>query len=158
MIIEALNSFFDLIFSPLLFLKPHISLLIISSIIALLVILANKFLVDRKKLEEIKKKIEEIRIKIAEAQKSGNQEYANKLLDELLKANTEHLKQNFKALIITVALVSFILPWIKYRYEGMVILKLPFSIPLIGSSFSWFIWYFLTSFVVSLILRKIFGV
>ncbi|MEM5790962.1 MAG: EMC3/TMCO1 family protein [Candidatus Aenigmatarchaeota archaeon] len=158
MIVEALISFFDLIFSPLLVLKPHISLFIISSIIAVLVILANKFLVDRRKMEEIKRKMEEIRLKIAEAQKSGNKEYANKLLDELLKINTEQLKQSLKALIVTLTLISFILPWIKYRYEGMAVLSLPFSIPIIGSSFSWVVWYFLVSFVVSWILRKIFGV
>lgn len=158
MIVEALISFFDLIFSPLLVLKPHISLFIISSLIAILVILVNKFLVDRKKIEEIKKRMEEIRLKITEVQKNGNQEYANKLLDELLKVNTEHLKQSLKAIIVTLALISFILPWIKYRYDGMAVLNLPFSIPIIGSSFSWVIWYFLVSFVVSWILRKIFGV
>ena len=158
MIVEALISFFDLIFSPLLVLKPHISLFIISSIIAILVLLVNKFLVDRRKMEEIKRRIEEIRIKIAEAQKSGNKEYESKLFDELLKINTEQLKQSLKALLVTLALISFILPWVKHRYEGMVVLNLPFTIPLIGSSFSWFVWYFLVSFVVSWILKKIFGV
>ncbi len=158
MIVEALISFFDFIFSPLLVLKPHISLSIISCIIATLVILTNKLLVNRKKMEEIKRKIEEIRIKIAEAQRNGNQEYASKLLDELLKVNAEQLKQTFKALLVTLALVSFILPWVKHKYEGMAVLNLPFSIPIIGSSLSWFVWYFLVSFVVSWILRKIFGV
>lgn len=158
MIVDALISFFDFIFSPLLILKPHISLFIISSIIAILVILTNKFFVNRKKVDEIKRRMEEVRLKIAEAQKSGDQEYANKLLNELLKINAEHLKQNLRALVVTLVLISFILPWIKYRYEGMAVLNLPFSIPIIGSSFSWVVWYFLASFVVSWILRKVFGV
>jgi len=125
---------------------------------AFLVILINKFLVNRKKMDEIKRMIEEIRVKIAEAQKNKDMESASKLLNELMKLNSEQLRQSLLALVVSMLLIAIILPWMKYRYEGMVILKLPFSLPLIGNSLSWFIWYFLVSFAIGFLLRKIFGV
>jgi len=158
MIVEKIILFFDIIFSPLLNLKPHVSLFIISSIMAFLVILINKFLVNRKKMDEIKRMIEEIRVKIAEAQKNKDMESASKLLNELIKLNSEQLRQSLLALVVSMLLIAIILPWMKYRYEGMVVLKLPFSLPLIGNSLSWFIWYFLVSFAIGFLLRKIFGV
>ncbi|RLI98046.1 MAG: hypothetical protein DRP00_02870 [Candidatus Aenigmatarchaeota archaeon] len=156
MIVEALISFFDFIFSPFLMLKPHLSLFLVSSLITFLIILINKFCIDKKKVEELKKKMEELRIKVANAQKLGNLEEANKFLNELLKTNTEHLRQSLKALLLTLVLISLVFPWIKYRYGGMSI-NLPFNLPLIGSSFSWFIWYALVSFTVGWILRKLLG-
>lgn len=53
--LEQLIAFFDIIFSPLAVFKPHISLLIVSVILTLVVILLNRLTVKRNVVKDIKK-------------------------------------------------------------------------------------------------------
>lgn len=160
--LEQLINVFNIIFAPLMIFKPHISLLIISSFITILVIVINRILVNDKLMKEIKQKMENIREQLTRAQKEGNTEEANKFLSEMMKTNGEMMKQTFKGLIASLIILGLFLPWIKQTYEvtykGVTIAKLPFTLPFIGSNLDWLIWYVLVSLTIGWVFRKLIGV
>jgi len=159
--LEQLINVLNIIFSPLMVFKPHISLLIVSSIITVLVILLNRVFVNDKLVKEIKQKMENIREQLTRAQKEGNTEEANKFLSEMMKTNSEMMKHTFKGLIVSLVILSLFLPWIKNTYEvtykGVAVAKLPFTLPFIGSNLDWIIWYVLVSLTIGWVFRKMIG-
>lgn len=137
--------------------KFHVSLFLISIFLTVLVLLVNRLAVNRKLMKEIKERITEIRENLTKAQKEGNAEDTNKFFSELMKNYNQYLKLNFKALIISLAIIAIFFPWMKYKYEGLTIANLPFSLPVIGSSLNWIMWYILVSFAIGWVIKKLFG-
>lgn len=162
MAVEQLIAIVNTLFAPLLMLKPHLSLLIISAFLTALVLLINRFTVNREVVRGIKQRMEEIRENLTKAQKEGSQEEANKFLAEMMKTNNEYMKHTFKALIVSIVVLALFLPWLRYTYDvtykGVPVAKLPASVPFIGSNLSWFYWYVLVSFAVGWLIRKGMGV
>lgn len=154
-IIAAINFALDMVFSPLLVLSPLFSLLIISTFLTVLVLVINKIFVNTKVMKEIKGKMEEIREQVTAAQKAGNQSEAQKFLNEMMKINSEYMKHSLKALIISIVILSLFLPWLRYRFAGIPVAYLPFSIPFIGTSLDWLLWYILVSFAIGWVIRKL---
>lgn len=148
---------FDVVFSPLSIFSPHVSLLIISIMLTAIVLLINRFSVNKKLMEEIKHKMEEIRENLTQAQKAGNTEEVNKFLGEMMKTNSQYMRQMLKAMIISIIILALFLPWLNYKYGGMAIVKLPFALPILGSSLSWIWWYVLVSFAMGWVLKKLLG-
>jgi uncharacterized membrane protein (DUF106 family) len=148
---------FDVAFSPLSVLSPHVSLLIISIMLTSIVLLINRFSINKKLMEEIKHKMEEIRENLTRAQKAGNTEEANKFLSEMMKTNSQYMRQMLKAMVISIIVLALFLPWLNYKYGGMTIVRLPFTLPVVGSSLSWVWWYILVSFSMGWVLKKLLG-
>jgi uncharacterized membrane protein (DUF106 family) len=153
----AMIAVFDVMLSPLNFLSPHISLLIISLVLTLIVIAINRLCVNKKLIEEIKRRIEEIRENLTQAQKAGNMEEVNKFLNEMMKANSQYMRQMLKAIVISIAVLVLFLPWLNYKYSGMAVVNLPFQLPFVGSSLNWVYWYVLVSFVMGWVIKKLLG-
>jgi len=151
---EQLNVAFAFIFSPLFVLKPHVSLLLISTLLTVIIIALNKLLVNKKIIKEIKDKIAEMRENLTQAQKNGKVDEANKYLNEMLRLNNEYMRHSFKTLIASLIVISMFLPWMQYKYQGLVVFT-PFSLPVINSKLSWILWYILVSFTIGWILRKV---
>lgn len=135
-------------------LKPHILLLIISSLITVFLFFLNRILVKRDLLKEIKTRMIEIRENLAKAQASGNNEEMNRYLSELLKVNSEYMRQNLKVLIVSMIVIIAVLPFISNVFSSMVI-SIPFEIPFIGSKINWSIWYILVSFSVGWAMKRL---
>jgi uncharacterized membrane protein (DUF106 family) len=135
--------------------KPTLSLLITSSLITALLVVVTRLLMNKKVVDEIKNRMEEIREQLTAAQKAGDTELANKHLADMMKTNSEYMRQTFKALIVSIVVVSIFLPFLKSGYEGMSAIKLPFSLPFLGSQITWIYWYILVSFAMGWVLRKI---
>lgn len=154
-ITSVLVGTFDFVFSPISILQPHISLTIISIFLTIIVILINRFSVDRKLMKEIKERMSEIRENLTNAQKEGNREQINKFLSEMMKVNNEYMRHSFKALLISGIIVALFLPWLKYKYSALTVASLPFNLPLIGSQLGWIGWYILVSFTIGWVIRKI---
>ena len=152
---EQLIVIFDIIFGPLSVFKPHISLLIVSSILTVIVLLLGKLAVNKNLLKEIKTKMEEIKENLAKAQKENNTEQINNFLAEMMKLNGQFMKQNFKSMIISLVVISLFLPWLGAKYGGASVAALPVNIPFIGSSLSWMYWYILVSLAVGWVIRKL---
>lgn len=157
-VFTAINAAFDLIFAPLLLFNPIVSLLILSAFFTILVLVINRIFLNAKVMKEIKYKMEEIREKMTAAQKSGNTEESKKFLDEMMKTNSEYMKHSFKALIISIVVISLFLPWIRYRYAGMPVAHLPFAIPFIGTTLDWFWWYVIVSLMIGWVIKKLLAI
>lgn len=156
MALVQLTAFFDLVFAPLLGLSPALSLLIVSSLLTALVIVINMLAVNRKVVRGIKDKLEELREQVNQAQKTGNKEDTTKYLNEMMKTNGQYMRQTFKALIVSMVILGLFLPWLQYRYANIIVAKLPFVLPYLGSELSWFWWYVFVSLAIGWVLRRIF--
>src|SRR3989337_3956105 len=104
--LEPLIVFFDMVFSPLAALKPHISLLIVSAILTVIVLVLNKLLTNKNMMKELKLKIDELKENLTRAQKEGNADETSKFLSEMMSANNQYLKQNFKAMIFLLVVIA----------------------------------------------------
>ncbi|MFH0711183.1 MAG: EMC3/TMCO1 family protein [Candidatus Aenigmatarchaeota archaeon] len=159
MVFEELIGVFNAVFFPLFSLQPHISLLVISSFLTVLLLVVNRLFVNKNLVKEIKNKMEETRELLTAAQKENRKEDANKHLSEMMKANSQYMKVTFKTLIISIVIISLFLPWLRHTYEvtykGIPVAKLPFSIPFIGADLNWLYWYIFVSFAVGWVIRKL---
>ncbi|MDI6798808.1 MAG: EMC3/TMCO1 family protein [Candidatus Aenigmarchaeota archaeon] len=135
-------------------LKPHIILLIISSALTVFIVFLNRILVNKKVVQEIKARMAEIRENITRAQREGDMESANKLLSEMLKVNSEYMKQSLKVLVASIIVISLAFPLLGSSFSGLAV-SMPFELPFIGSKLNWIGWYVLVSFAIGWVVRKI---
>jgi uncharacterized membrane protein (DUF106 family) len=156
-ILMPLNTGFATLFSPLNVFPPIISLMLLSSFLTILILVITKFFVNTKVLREIKEEMEKIREQLSAAQKSGDKTLQNEFLSKMMQTNSKYMQHSFKALIISIVVLSLFLPYLKYKYEGVVIAQLPLTIPFIGNSLGWLGWYILVSFMIGWVTRKIAG-
>ncbi len=154
---EKITAMMVSVFAPLFTLNPIIAVFIFSLFLTVIIILINRFAVNRKLMKEIKTKMTEIRENLTKAQKEGNKEDTNKFLNEYMKANSQMMKQNFKSLIISMVFVLIFLPMLSSKYTGVVVATLPFSLPIIGSNMGWLLWYFIVSLAMGWVIRKVIG-
>jgi len=140
-------------------LAPIVMIFLIGAGISILTSLVNKKFLGAGVAKEVKDKMNETRAKMLEAQKSGNANEVNACLKELMKTNSEYMKFMFKPMMISIVLVLLILPFVSNAYQGLTVATIPNSVPVIGGyKLSWFWWYFICTFVISTIVRKLVGV
>jgi uncharacterized membrane protein (DUF106 family) len=154
--LEPLYGVMDLIFSPITGFPAYLTILIISIIITLLITGIGRLVTNRKLMKELKEKMKKVKEELKKAQKDGDKEKMNQSLSEMMKINKQHMKQSFKSLAVSMVIIILILPWVRHKY-GDVSISIPFSLPFIGSSFSWILWYILISFTVGWITQKLLG-
>ena len=158
MVFESLYPLFDAIFSPITGLPYHVSILLISMMLTLIVLGLNRLLVKQHIVKQIKTKMEEIKENLNRAQKEGNKETVNSLVSEMMKTNNQYMKHTFRSLIVSMVVVSLFLPWVGAKYQGLAVAALPFNLPFVGSSLEWLYWYILVSLAAGIILNKLLGV
>jgi uncharacterized membrane protein (DUF106 family) len=140
-------------------LTPIVVIFLVGLGISVTMSLVNKKFLGAGAAKEVKDKMNEIRAKMLEAQKSGNTKIVNESLKELMKINSEYMKFMIKPMMISVILVLLIFPFVRNAYTGLTVATVPDSIPYVGGyELSWFWWYFICTFVVSMIVRKLVGV
>ena len=152
---EWLFQAFDFVLGPLTVFKPILSLLLVSTLLTIIVILINRIFVNKDLLKNIKNRMDEIRENLTKAQKDGRSEDASKLLSDMMKSNNEYMKHTLKALIISLVVIALFFPWIQYKFQGMNVATLPFSLPLIGSQLNWVWWYILISLAMGWVIKKL---
>lgn len=141
-------------------------LLLMSLGLSIITSLAYRFLTNPKEVKQHKEEMKEYRGKTKAAQKAGNTEEMNRLLGESMKINQKILKSNMKPMIITFGVFILAIGYFRDTFS-MLILDLPFALPLI--SYSWpfllmrdsigfFWWYFLVTLPATFIFRKLLGV
>jgi len=156
-ILLPLNNALSVVFSPLNVFPPIISLMLLSTFLTALVILVTRIFVNTKVMREIKAEMEKIREELTKAQKSGDKETADAHLKKMMETNSKYMKHSFKATIVSIIVLALFLPYLQFKYTGLVIAKLPFSVPFIGNTLSWLYWYVLVSFMIGWVIRKIAG-
>jgi uncharacterized membrane protein (DUF106 family) len=182
---NALNS----LFSPLLAIDPNpnnpiFSIFIISTIIAFIITLANKLLVNQDRLEFLRKEMQGFQQEMMQARKSGDQKALAKVQknqSEFMNLQREMMTMSFKPMIVTFLPIIIVFAWLAQSKLSHVIIKLPvfayyvLLVPLwhmfyklspAAVTFSqttypyiieWLGWYILCSFAMSIIFRKFMG-
>ena len=139
-------------------LTPIIAIFLIGAGISIFMSLINRKFLGTGAAKEVKDKMNEIRAKMLEAQKSGDAKAVNDHLKKMMKINSDYMKFMIKPMMISIVLVILILPFVRSQYTGMIVATVPDSFPVIGGyELSWFWWYFICTFVVSTIVRKLVG-
>ncbi len=140
-------------------LTPIIAIFLIGAGISIFMSLINKKFLGTGAAKEVKDMMNEIRARMLEAQKSGDINKVNKYVKELMKINSKYMKFMMKPMIISIVLVMLVLPFVRSEYTGLTVATVPNLIPYVGGyELSWFWWYFICTFVVSTIVRKLVGV
>lgn len=156
--IDQLAKFLNFIFWPLTLLPPVLSVFIMACIVVVLITLINRIFINKNFVKEVREKMNVLREELLELQKKGEMERAKKVLDEITKQNLAYLKHNLKAILVSIVVISLIIPWVQYTYKDVTVAKLPFVLPHINSNLNWFLWYLIASFAVSWVITRLVGV
>jgi len=140
--------------------SPILMIFLVGAAISIGMSLINWKVLGTEKAKESKKRMQDVRANMLEAQKSGDTKKMNEHLAELMKINSEYMRLTFKPMIVSLILVILILPVIRGSYTGMVVGTVPNIIPnpIGGIKLDWFWWYFISTFIISLIAKKILGI
>jgi len=135
--------------------------LTIAGALALITTAANRFLVDVKRAAAVTKEVNAWRKEFDKARKSNDK----KLLAQLTKKQQAMMKLQSQVAfgrmkVSFIFLVPFWLVWIVLSgsFGDIVVVHSPIEIPFAGANLSFFYWYLICSFAVSLPLSRVFGV
>ena len=164
---------------------PMVGVFIIATIVAFVITLANKLLVDQDRLQFLQKEMKEFQQEMMQAQKSGDPKLmkdAQKKQAEFMDIQKEMMFNSFKPMIVTFVPIILVFYWMAGNplltgaiYNGHVMyIQLPIfawyvllvplfhffyhqspNVPLVA--IEWLGWYILSSFAMSLIFRKFLG-
>ena len=181
MVYGALNA----IFNPILALDPNptnpaLTVLIIAFIVSLITTIANKYLVDQEKMNEIQERNKAFQKELRDAQKRGDGKKIAELQakqGEMMQDQTAMMSNQFKPMIVTFVPIILIFFWMRTSVISGLVITLPPAVywltltPLwhaIGSvlyggqatipyGIGWLLWYMICTFGMSQILRKFLG-
>jgi uncharacterized membrane protein (DUF106 family) len=185
--LSILNQILDPIFNPLLtlvynpnnpFFGAIIGVLIIATIVAFFITLANKLLVDQDRLQFLQKEMKGYQQDMMKAQKSGDPKAMadmQKKQTEFMSLQKEMMFNSFKPMIVTFVPIIIVFYWmaqnplINHMWLNMptfayYVLLVPLfhtfyqqspGVPVFA--IEWLGWYILCSFAMSLIFRKLMG-
>ena len=122
--------------------NPKIGVIAIAVLISLIVTLANYFLMDKRRMREIKDKQKFLQAELKKHK--GNKDKEMEISQELMGHAAEMLKHSFKPMIVTMLPIIFIFGWMR---------KLLVDTSIAGT---WFWWYLIGAIVSGIIFRKVF--
>ncbi|MDI6826411.1 MAG: EMC3/TMCO1 family protein [Candidatus Aenigmarchaeota archaeon] len=139
--------------------SPILMIFFIGAGISIFSSLINKKVLGTEKARETKKRMQDVRSEMLEAQKSGDKKRMNECLTELMKINSEYMRLSLKPMVISLILVIIILLFLRNTYTGMVVATIPNTLPVVGGiKLDWFWWYFISTLIVSMTVKKILGI
>jgi len=153
---EPIINAVDFVFSPITVFPAPVAIFVFSVFITLLIVIINRFTINRKLTKELKEKMNKLKVELSQVEKDGNKEKMSQLFGEMMELNKSYMMQTSKSLIISLIIVAIFLPWVRYKYAEASI-ALPFNLPFIGPNFSWLIWYILISVTISFVVQKLIG-
>lgn len=134
MVLEFIESF--------ILANPKIGVIAVAILISLIVTLANYFLMDKRRMKELKERQKHLQEELKKHK--GNQDKEREIGQELMSHALETMKHSFKPMLITLLPVIFIFGWMRKILAGTAIAG------------TWFWWYLLGAIVSSMVFRKIF--
>ena len=144
------------LFAFFLGINPAINILIIGAIISITMSLVNRKVLSSEKAQEVKKKMQEERSKMLEAQKCGDTKKMNECLANLMRINSQYMSFMMKPMIISFVIFLVIAPLLRSAYTDMIVATVPQYLPVIGGfKLTWFWWYAICTFVISMIAKKL---
>lgn len=191
---DFLNPILNPIFDPLLTLvnDPNnpmfgaiVGVFIISTIIAFVITLANKLLVDQERLQYLQKEMKEYQQEMMKAQKSGDAKLmadVQKKQSKFMDIQKEMMFNSFKPMIVTFVPIIIVFYWmagnplingsgfyVQLPLFGYYVFLVPFfqwlsqllyhsTVITPFATIGWLGWYILVSFAMSMVFRKFLGV
>jgi len=150
---------FDFLLEWLTIFDPLVAIIIFTAILMFAVTLIYKKMMNQALVSETKEEMKSLQERVKVAQKDGDMDKANSLMSELLKYNTELMKQTMKPMAVSFLLFILFVPWFSSAFaeggafEGKTVLVLP-----IFGDIGWFWTYLVFAIVFSILFRKILGV
>lgn len=189
MAFEFLNQILDPILNPLLtlvndpnnpFFGAIVGVFIIATIVAFIITLANKLLVDQDRLQFLQKEMKGYQQEMMAAQKSGDSKAMAKVQkrqSEFMDIQKEMMFNSFKPMIVTFVPIIIIFYWmagnplintfyVQLPALAYYVLLVPLFhmfyqpsafVPANIMAIEWLGWYILSSFAMSIIFRKLMG-
>ena len=135
--------------------------LMVAGVLALITNASNRFLVDVKRAAVVTKEVNAWRKEFAAAQKSNNKKLLAQLTKKqqaMMKLQSQVAMERMKVSFIFI--IPFWLVWIVLSgsFGQAVVAYSPIEIPFAGANLSFFYWYLICSFTISLPLSRILGV
>jgi uncharacterized membrane protein (DUF106 family) len=173
-------NYLDPVLTPLINLDPDPSnpimiVFLIASLIALMIVLLQKWLIDYDKMEELQAEMKEVQAEAKAAQKSGDPKAMAKVQKkqmELMPKNKELMTMQMKPTLITMIPILIIFYGLSgnavisnmaihisqgtYFLLLMPIWEIFWKSP-IPLTINWIGWYIVVSFAMSFLFRKLFG-
>jgi uncharacterized membrane protein (DUF106 family) len=164
--------------------NPIFTVFLISMIVAFVITLANKLLVDQNRLEELKKEMQEFQQQMMEVRKSGDNAAMNKMQQqqmEFMGKQKEMMFMSLRPMVVTFIPIIIVFYWMSHEPHilktivilpqvAYYVLVVPFwqyvasilyhntaGIPVPAGAIGWLGWYILVSFAMSQIFRKLMG-
>jgi len=139
--------------------NPAVLIFLIGACISVFLSLVNKKVLSTERAKEVKQKMQDIRAVMLDAQKCGDTKKINECLMQMMKMNSEYLRFMFKPMLLSIIIFIIITPILKGNWEGQAIASVPKAMPVVGGfELSWFWWYAICAFGVSVIAKKILGI
>ena len=180
---EIIYQALDAVFGPLINLDPNpnnpiFAIFVIATIVAFIITLANKLLVDQDRLHFLQQEMKGFQQEAMQAQKSGDPKRMadmQKKQMEMMGQQKEMMFMSFKPMIVTFIPIILVFYWMAQEpHITHLVLNLPtfayyillvplfhmFYHPNPGTplmSIGWLGWYILVSFAMSLVFRKYLG-
>ena len=180
---EIIYQALDAVFGPLINLDPNpnnpiFAIFVIATIVAFVITLANKLLVDQDRLHFLQQEMKGFQQEAMQAQKSGDPKRMadmQKKQMEMMGQQKEMMFMSFKPMIVTFVPIILVFYWMAQEpHITHLVLNLPtfayyillvplfhiFYHPNPGTplmSIGWLGWYILVSFAMSLVFRKYLG-
>jgi len=168
--LEGIYQFLDNLFGSHIAQHPLLAITIAGFVIGGSYNLLYYFFTDIEKTRKLQKMAQELQMEMKEAQKSGDEKKLRKIQQKqmnLMKMQSELMQQQMIPMLLTMPIFWIFFGWLRRWYVEVGIVKAPFNFFL----FDWFHrlyhsglpanelgyigWYFLTSYVVGMVLRKL---
>ncbi len=171
----------DSLFNPFIqTVGPMLAIMIIAIVIAFVITVANKYLVDQDRLQYLQGEMKEYQQEMMEARKSNDSKALEKIQKkqaEFMDIQKEMMTNSFKPMIVTFIPILLVFWWIsanpllnKFYLELPALVYYLLLVPLFHMIYhpsewvpagimaiEWLGWYILCSFAFSLIFRKLMG-
>ena len=144
MALQEISSFATSALKPFIEWNPLISLLIISFILTLITTLSYKYLTNQKMMKESKDEMKILQNEMKELKNNPNRMMEKQKM--MMEKNMKIMMHSFRPLLFTFIPFLLIFIWLRGVYE-------PFGSIFIGLSWIWA--YIISSFIFSIVLRKL---
>jgi len=132
-ILGSIFSYLDQVFNPIIALDPNpknplLTIFLIAFLLSIFTNLAQKYLMDHEKLDNMKKKSSEFQKKMSAVRKSGDDKAMSKMQaeqQEFMKAQSEMMMMSFKPMLVTIVPFGLFLWWIRTSSLAHVYVSLP---------------------------------
>lgn len=150
-------SFLDKVFAPITSVSPVATVACVSVMMALLLTVLNRLLVDQTKIRLIREELKKLRTEMKKAQDGKDEKKMKKVMAKNMELSHKQLTMTMKPLMYSMVFVFMVLPWLRHTFADLAV-SLPVGLPIIGNAVGWLGLYIIVSMPSTVVFRKALGV